>query len=118
MEAAAPGLRAMPSAAAATALAWASPHIPEAIAMEKPALMATQCPLAVGLLGVWPNNIGLASSSSATSNIIFFDIIDSPKKSPPGGGPRHPRAAGLTLKGRHNAGISVRAKPLRPHTSW
>src|ERR1035441_7085139 len=41
-----------------------------------------------------------------------------PKKSPPGGGPRHPRAAGLTLKGRHNAGITVRAKPLQPRTSW
>src|SRR5580700_9171796 len=42
MPARAAGLRARPSAAAAVALAWAKPQTAEAIAMENPAVMATQ----------------------------------------------------------------------------
>src|ERR1035438_6743149 len=74
MAADAPGLRAIPSAAAATALACASPHMPEAIAMEKPAVIATQCPLAVWLPGVWPNS-GHAIISTAIRNSIFHIIF-------------------------------------------
>src|SRR5882672_6274836 len=42
MAAAAPGLRPIPSAAAAVALACANPQPAEATAIEKPAVMATQ----------------------------------------------------------------------------
>jgi hypothetical protein len=47
--------------------------MPEAIAIEKPALIATQWPLAVGLFGVWPNNSGLARRIIAnTTDVVFM----------------------------------------------
>src|SRR5581483_2843858 len=59
--AAAPGFRAMPSAAAATALACARPHTAEAMAIEKPEVIATQfVPPPAGPCA----NIGLAKNNS------------------------------------------------------
>src|ERR1035438_258896 len=75
---AAPGLRAMPSAAEATALACARPQRPLAMAIPKPALMGTHWPLAVGLPGVpavCANAMVAARSIRATPKHIFFDIL-------------------------------------------
>src|SRR5689334_8303760 len=68
----------MPSAAEATAFACASPQRPEAIAIEKPALIGTQCPLAVGLPdvpAVWANARALNTSSSVIRKNNFLVIL-------------------------------------------
>src|SRR2546425_8593656 len=103
MAAEAPGLRAMPSAAAATALAWARPQSPEAIAMAKPDVMATHLLTSSAPLISAPN-IGLAHASSAsrTKNSFGFIMCYSSYEFASGGGSRHPLAAGLTLT-RDNA---------------
>src|ERR1035438_9004870 len=93
MEAAAPGLRAIPSAAAATALACASPHRPEAIAMENPAAMEVHWAWAWAIALVSAGTacakiMGLAIINSASIHITFFLVIllSLLNKSPPGGG--------------------------------
>src|ERR1035438_10669379 len=63
MALAAPGLRAMPSTALAIALPCARPQRLDAIAIEKPALIGTQWPCAVGLPGVCANSPVLANRS-------------------------------------------------------
>src|ERR1039458_3030945 len=74
MALAAPGLRAMPSTALATALACPKPQRPEAIAIPKAALMATQCPPAKGWSRVWADRADAAISMIATANNNFFVI--------------------------------------------
>src|SRR5260370_31666892 len=72
----APGLRAMASAEEATALACARPHSPEAMAVEKPDVMATHlltssAPLAsAAKIGLAKNN-----SASATRNSFVFIVM-------------------------------------------
>src|SRR5271165_4205537 len=95
---AAPGLRAMPSTAAAIALPCARPHRLDAIAMPKAALMGTQWPPAAFQPGVWADNIVLASSMSATSRNSFFVISILLDESPQEVVPGH-QTAGLTLQG-------------------
>src|SRR5579884_998732 len=79
MAAAAAGLRAMPSAAAAVARACPSPHRPEAIAMAKPAVITTHwCEASAG--GPWANT-GAAQQSRDANNskmettLIFFSCL-------------------------------------------
>src|SRR3954464_1822362 len=73
MAADAPGLRAMASAEAATALACARPQRPEAMAMAKPDVMATHLLTSSAPLISAPD-IGLAqiSRASATNNVFMF----------------------------------------------
>src|SRR5436190_13969300 len=84
MAAEAPGLRAIASAEAATALACARPQRPEAIAMAKPDVMATHflassAPLVCA-------NIGLANTNraSAIRYVLIFTrvapLINSPQE--------------------------------------
>src|SRR5205823_14601375 len=90
----APGLRAIASAEEATALACARPHSPEAIAMEKPDVMATHF-LTSSAPDVWAK-IGLAKTNSASSrNSFVFIVMLLLYDSPSGGGSRHPLTAGL-----------------------
>jgi hypothetical protein len=77
------------------------------MAIEKPAEIATQLvpPAGAEPPGAWAK-IGLAkanSTSASNINFVFIHLLLR-LKSPPGGGSRHPRTAGLTLKGRHKAG--------------
>src|SRR6185436_18459331 len=101
MAADAPGLRAMASAEAATALACANPQRPEAIAMAKPEVIATHLLTSSAPLISAPN-IGLAQISNAIATRIIFVftcVCSSSYEFASGGGSRHPLAAGLTLGG-------------------
>src|ERR1035438_986721 len=74
MALAAPGLRAMPSTALAIALPCARPQRLDAMAIEKPALIGTQWPCAVGLPGVCANSPVLANRMIASTNSVLFVI--------------------------------------------
>src|SRR5689334_19353322 len=73
MAAAAPGFRAMPSAAPRTALPCPRAHSPEAMAMENPAVTGTQIlpPPAAPPPAPWAN-IGSAQNISAIARKISF----------------------------------------------
>src|ERR1700681_838774 len=70
----APGLRAIASADEATALAWASPHSPDAMAMEKRDVIATHFPPSSAPAVVWAN-IGLAKTNKASASKNSFGFI-------------------------------------------
>src|SRR5580693_7529796 len=119
MALAAPGLRAMPSTAAAMALPCARPHRLEPIAIAKAAETGTQCPLSdlyPGVPGSWAQSVKLASRNSASSiRNVFFVIRFSFDESPPGGGSRTPCSRAHTESGIKPVLMFVRHRATHVH---
>src|SRR5579862_9617324 len=99
---AAPGLRAMPSHADDATRDWPNAPPKAASAMPNAAEIATQF-VPAATAPPCANATGLTSiTAPKTTNRYKSFLIVPPMNLPPGGGFRHPQAAGLTLQRRTN----------------